>query len=129
MSGLTISVPMESERTVTGMAKYIDKFVAVDKLIRLENEFQQYKPFSPKESAMYQRICETEIEIVKMQPADVAPVRHGRWIDRPTGRCGQWQAWCSACDKKCGCGGTLETQHKIFCPNCGARMDRGIDNG
>lgn len=55
------------------------------------------------------------------------PVRHGRWIDKPTGRCGQWQAWCSACNKKCGCGGTLETQHKIFCPNCGARMDGGSD--
>ena len=56
---------------------------------------------------------------------DAAAVRHGLWIDRPTGRCGQWQAWCSVCNKKCGCGGTLETQHKIFCPNCGVKMDGG----
>lgn len=50
-------------------------------------------------------------------------VRHGRWIDKPTGRYRQWQAWCSACDEKCGCGGTIESQHKMFCPNCGAKMD------
>lgn len=68
-------------------------------------------------------------DIDEARTVDAVEVVHGRWIDRPTGRCGQWQAWCSACDKKCGCGGTLETQHKIFCPNCGARMDRGIDNG
>ena len=60
------------------MAEYINKFSAVDKLIRLENEFQHYKPFSQKESEMYRRICEAEIEIGKMQSADVAQVR--RWI-------------------------------------------------
>ena len=62
-------------------------------------------------------------DIESMPAADVAPVRHGRWIDKPTGRYRQWQAWCSVCDEKCGCGGTIKSQHKMFCPNCGAKMD------
>ena len=114
---------VEKERTVTGMVKYIDKFAVSEMLDRLEDEIKQYEPFTPRERAIYCRVHETGIMIAVMRSEDVAPVRHGRWIDKPTGRCGQWQAWCSACDKKCGCGGTLETQHKIFCPNCGAMMD------
>lgn len=61
--------------------------------------------------------------ILEAPSADVAPVRHGRWVVKPTGRYGQWQAWCSECNERCGCGGTIESQHKRFCPNCGARMD------
>lgn len=105
------------------MVKYIDKFAVSEMLDRLENELQQYEPFTPRERAIYCKVHETGIMIALMRSEDASPVRHGRWIDKPTGRCGQWQAWCSACDKKCGCGGTLETQHKIFCPNCGAKMD------
>lgn len=62
--------------------------------------------------------------IINAQPtAEAAPVRHGRWIDKPTGKYGQWQAWCSECGEKCGCGGAIESQHKMFCPNCGAKMN------
>lgn len=105
------------------MPEYIEKFTVVNRLIDLENEFQQYKPFHGFEHAMYRKICEAEIAIGKTPAAEVALVRHGRWIDKPTGRYGQWQAWCSECNERCGCGGTIESQHKRFCPNCGAKMD------
>lgn len=57
--------------------------------------------------------------------ADVAPVRHGRWIDK-----GEY-AVCTEC------GGRSGTQYDgvepiplmtQFCPNCGAKMDGGNQN-
>lgn len=54
---------------------------------------------------------------------DAAPVVHGRWEDKPTGRYGQQQSWCSACRKPSGIGGTEKNRHRAYCPNCGAKMD------
>jgi hypothetical protein len=60
--------------------------------------------------------------ILDAPAADVAPVRHGRWIDK-----GEY-AVCTEC------GGRSGTQYDgvepiplmtQFCPNCGARMDGG----
>lgn len=66
------------------------------------------------------------IERIKCAPAvDVAPVVHGQWIDKPTGRYGQMQSWCSACGKHSGIGGIKSNRHKPYCPNCGAKMDGG----
>ena len=56
------------------MAEYIEKWSVVNRLIDIENEFQQHKPFHGFEHAMYRKICETEIAIGKMPVADVAPV-------------------------------------------------------
>ena len=56
------------------MAEYIEKWSVVNRLIDIENEFQQYKPFHGFEHAMYRKICEAEIAIGKTQAADVAPV-------------------------------------------------------
>ena len=64
----------ENERTVRGMAEYIEKWPIVNRLIDIENEFQQYKPFHGFEHAMYRKICEAEIAIGKTQAADVVPV-------------------------------------------------------
>lgn len=55
--------------------------------------------------------------------ADVVEVRHGEWIDKPTGAYGRMQSWCSACGKHSGIGGIKSNRHKPYCPNCGARMD------
>lgn len=49
--------------------------------------------------------------------ADVAPVKHGRWLthsDRPD------SLICSVCE--CGFDMWKHDQHN-FCPNCGAKMD------
>ena len=59
-------------------------------------------------------------DVIMLPAADVAPVRHGRWIDK-----GEY-AVCTEC------GGRSGTQYDgvepiplmtQFCPNCGAKMD------
>ena len=58
-----------------------------------------------------------EAAILKIPPADVAPVRHGKWL--PTTK--WWQggsAW-----KQCSECGILHCGKSNFCPNCGCRMD------
>ena len=57
-----------------GMAEYIEKWSVVNRLIDIENQFQQYKPFHGFEHAMYRKICETEIAIGKTQAVDAVPV-------------------------------------------------------
>lgn len=104
-----------------GMAEYIEKWPVIKRLVDLENEFQQYKPFHGFEHAMYRKTCEAEIAIGKTQAADVAPVRHGHWetnSDRPD------TLICSVC--KCGFDMWKHDPHN-FCPNCGAKMDGGED--
>ena len=71
------------------MAEYIEKWPVVNRLIDIENEFQQYNPFHGFEHAMYRKICEAEIAIGKTQAADVAPVVHCKdckyWQDNNDG--------------------------------------------
>ena len=50
----------------------------------------------------------------RVESADVAPVRHGRWV-YPIGMA--WNYACSECGKSIGV-----IKHK-YCPNCGAKMD------
>ena len=61
---------------------------------------------------------EMVLEYAKNIPAaDVAPVRHGRWVthsDRPD------SLICSVC--KCGFDMWKHDPHN-YCPNCGAKMD------
>ena len=100
------------------MAEYIEKWSVVNRLIDIENEFQQYKPFHGFEHAMYRKICEAEIAIGKTQAADVAPVRHGHWIEK-------WKYdFGTICD--CSICGTriFDDGHTLkYCSNCGAKMD------
>ena len=67
-----------------------------------------------------------EDAILKIQAADVASVRHGRWVHE---HISEGYAWviCSECEA---------VIHKIlinkrlnYCPNCGAKMDGGVDDG
>lgn len=70
---------------------------------------------------------EKEIALLKRQLADIQPVRHGRWIyDEKTtntllkltcSKCGWW---------------TLDQSvdgSYNYCPECGAKMDEGEDDG
>ena len=52
-----------------------------------------------------------EAAIRKIQAADVAPVRHGRWIEHDDG-----VFTCSEC-------GNAESNESYFCRYCGAKMD------
>ena len=61
--------------------------------------------------------------IVRRTPAaDVAPVRHGRWIEQEKYPFGVMYD-CSICGDR-----ILDNGHSWnYCPNCGARMDGGSD--
>ena len=52
-----------------------------------------------------------EAAILKIPVADVAPVRHGKWLHRKNG-----VAYCSECEVD-----TVEDETN-YCPNCGAKM-------
>lgn len=59
---------------------------------------------------------------------DVTPVRHGRWVDRIVDENEVIQPWM----KRYYCSECLEGGNQSwfkFCPNCGAKMDGGANNG
>ena len=67
-----------------------------------------------------------EAAILKIQAADVAPVRHGRWVDRIVDENEVIQPWM----KRYYCSECLEGGNQSwfkFCPNCGAKMDGCAD--
>lgn len=66
---------------------------------------------------------ETVLEYAKSLPAaDVAPVVHGEWLLKHIGAGHYWE--CSICHTN-PC--IYVTQHTKFCPNCGAKMDGGVN--
>lgn len=73
------------------------------------------------------RACGTgdAIDIIEDAPAaDVAPVVHGRWVDRIVDENEVIQPWM----KRYYCSECLEGGNQSwfkFCPNCGAKMDGG----
>ena len=71
------------------------------------------------------------IKILNQFPvADVAPVRHGRWISLTD--CSNAGVYCSVCHKKvykedyaiCNRKNKLRSD---YCPNCGAKMDSELN--
>ena len=80
--------------------EYIEREAAI---ARLENLFQLQ--------------ASTARAIIEAIPAaDVAPVRHGRWI-KPTRVPDSMLDECSLCGFDCG------AYTFNYCPNCGAKMD------
>ena len=102
------------EKTVTGMAKYIDREALVEWLKRI--------PL--KDLSDGRGLCRVIFEddfkrAIKKIPkgiiVDVAPVRHGRWNDSLA----RITPYCSACGHSHRC--LIRTPN--YCPNCGAKMD------
>jgi DNA-directed RNA polymerase subunit RPC12/RpoP len=65
--------------------------------------------------------------------ADVVEVRHGRWIEttQPLGWCDETCAECSVCGEdfvldEWGMEDMKNLMH--YCPNCGAKMDGGMND-
>lgn len=54
--------------------------------------------------------------------ADVAPVRHGRWLKSGKEVCGDHQYFCSECNEEYW-EGLSWPDRAHYCPNCGAKMD------
>lgn len=70
-------------------------------------------------------------EVDCFQPADVAPVVHGWWEREPSS---YWR-WTSSgavavtrTTYRCGLCGRGTAVKSNYCPNCGAKMDGGVDN-
>lgn len=58
--------------------------------------------------------------VLKVETADVAPVRHARWVNGCCKRCGEHALYWSM----------SSTYHESdFCPFCGAKMDEGQKHG
>ena len=61
-------------------------------------------------------------DIKGMKAANVAPVRHGRWVEKDKYDFGTFYD-CSICGDR-----ILDNGHSWnYCPNCGSRMDGGAD--
>lgn len=80
------------------MAEYIERETAMDIVRRTSGDY----------AAAF-------TELRRLPPADVASVRHGRWIKRKT-----WNFHvCSECSFET----PPYTSFMNYCPNCGATMD------
>lgn len=98
------------------MAEYIDR----------ENAIAWFMPYAHVGESIDADVVISDIK--GMKAADVAPVRHGRWIEQEKYAFGVMYV-CSICGNR-----ILDTGHSWnYCPNCGAKMDgereEGNDNG
>ena len=98
------------------MAEYIERGFALDVVKRTSGDY----------AAAF-------AEIAHAPAADVAPVRHGRWIFT------EYEFFtCSVCGESYynGAESTAQAESYLnsghtykYCPNCGARMDKEDENG
>ena len=106
------------------MDEYINRKSLMKRLCERCNEEMSESPCEPSE-------CFIKEVIKTFSAADVAPVRHGRWISVKNP---QWPAYshdqCSICgwwntkNAVCRDGGKYNRAHSLnYCPNCGAKMD------
>ena len=67
-----------------------------------------------------------EFEITE-EDADVALVRHGGWLGWGKSGTPTYENYgtCSVCGEDA----EIYTEHRNYCPNCGAKMDEGAGNG
>lgn len=114
-----ISAPTENERTVTGMAEYIEREAAIEAIM------------CEPPDAHYPQWYANKIKAIPS--VDVAPVLHARWLPF---RVGFWTSVfeCSECHRRvtlsCDEVRTFEMLNRRypFC-HCGAKMDGGYGNG
>lgn len=94
------------------MKEYIERAVALDVVKRTSGDY-----------------VAAWSEIVHLPAADVAEVRHGRWVfDHMTG---EWSYYshCSECNyQEFFANEDVEKRHK-YCLNCGARMGKEANHG
>ena len=91
------------------MAEYIEREAAVKAFNNFDAGRADSPPFTlltPEEFAEY---------LYELPTADVAPVRHGRWVDN--GIPDSMLSGCSVCGFTCG------SSSFFYCPICGAKMD------
>ncbi len=95
------------------MAKYID----ADNLRKFIEDGLNYKGPDPRKQFGHDAI-EILAEIEYAPAADVEPVRHGRWIEKP------YLLGTSNFCSECGANYGMPHGKFRFCPDCGTKMDR-----
>ena len=101
------------------MDEYIEKNKAIKEL------YEVYDYEFPTASGGFDEYARMIVPntIKNMPAADVAPVRHGRWVEKEKYTFGIMYD-CSLCEDR-----ILDNGHPWnYCPNCGAKMDGGDGN-
>ena len=96
------------------MAEYIER----------ENAIAWFMPYAHAGESIDADVVISDIK--GMKAADVATVRHGRWMNANSRPKTYWRR-CTACGGLayfCSTGCSYK-----YCPNCGAMMDGGAGNG
>lgn len=108
------------------MGEFIDK----DRVLRI---LKRYSTENGSSLGFHSGAVDCVMEEIDMiEPTDVEPVRHGKWIEQRqsfdilggSGTCTGTYPTCSLC-------GTFETGLHLrteFCPGCGAKMDGGDED-
>lgn len=106
-----------------GMAEYIEREA-------LEVELNHRLNFLMGENGEYDHYTsgfdDAVTRVENFPAADVAPVRHGHWELTGADKYGRGGIW--KCTGRDGCG-KFYPYKCDFCPNCGAKMDGGVDDG
>ena len=92
----------ENGKKVLTMAEYVTKEQVID----------WYRPYGQTDEPIPFETLVSDLR--DMKAADVAPVRHGRWLCVDTDT--EQFFLCNRCKKK-------EYWESNYCPNCGAKMD------
>lgn len=98
------------------MAEYIEREAALSVINRLK---------SPTRSPAQNELIRTaQVGIDRIRAADVAPVRHGRWVHDYYENCSeQFEiVKCTNCGHK-AYAMAIYVRGGNYCPNCGAKMD------
>ena len=90
----------------------------MDEYIRREDVIEWFMPYAHAGESIDADVVISDIK--GMKAADVAQVRHGRWLCVDTDT--EQFFLCNRCKKK-------EYWESNYCTNCGAKMDGGFDNG
>jgi len=96
------------------MAKYIDAelFVAYMSGVKQKSKLLGYILAADEDEI---------IRLIKKQPAaDVAEVKHGRWVEM---KCRSVDNVAYTAERCSVCNAMYPRMHANYCPNCGSRMD------
>ena len=101
------------------MTEYIEREAISEKIRKY---YYKNPPNSSYGEGFDRGLDRAQRAILDAPAADVAPVRHGRWIEHKKYIFGTMYD-CSVCDNR-----ILDNGHAWnYCPNCGARMEEVIE--
>ena len=106
------------------MAEYIDRELLKERFRKRLNWLK--KDIHDEYSGALYDCCEYDTNLIDEIPAaDVAPIVHGQWISENYHGY-EWIFVCSNCGY---IDGYPFNDRSNYCPNCGVKMDGGIENG